>query len=908
MTIVLDRVDAFIQTKLYRPEIPPGALDRQHLIDRLQAFQERPVFLVAAPAGYGKTTLVTQWLESTPTPSVWLSLDENDQVPSIFLTYLLAGVTQLYPEVGEATSALLRSPQAYTLDTLANSLISDLEELPENLIVVLDDFHLIDGFDAGNIIERVLRLMPPSLTLVLLCRSLPHLPLVSLRLRRQLGELTEADLRLTEDEAATLLTQVAGRDVSAETAIALDHYTEGWITGLYLAGLSLRRRSDPEVMNRLGAEGNVLVVDYLVEEVLDQLPPEMVEFFLRTSILDSFDSSLCDVLLTQTIGDMTRQPQPARLVLEAIREANLFLIPLDDDRRWYRYHHLFRTYWRRRFDAEFAAEDRIALHRLAADWLEASGQISQAMRHALATGDPAAAAEIAERHYFEAVNAENWSRVDTWLALLPNKVIDRPGVLMMRAWIEHFGWRLESAARLAQRAVENLSRQEGTVEPEIVSLRHAEAQLLQAQYMHFSGDKRSLALAEAALEQLPPESLFVRSLAELYVVLGYQHLGRTGDALAYLEEHLAQSSTSPFSRTSRLMLALCGVYLYGGDLTAAQSAAHTYQQMGEAANSPLAVGWAKMILGIVAYERNDLTLAEELFREIISIRDAVNGKTAAEAYTGLFLTYLNSGRLDDAQEILERFRTRISQTRTLVLKPIVDSLQARLTLARRQTQPGASLRLAPNEPPRTIMPKLGFMDIPHVTSARLLLEDGTPEALRQARQLLLDVRAAVEACHESRLLVEIDTVLALVAAAQGEEASALEALRCALVQGEPQGYVRSIVDVGQRVAPLLRRLREGGEFVAYITKLEAALQDPSVVGGAALEVLLTNREMEVLERLMLRRSNKEIAAELYLSPLTVKRHTQSLFRKLGASNRREAVVLARQKGLSITPAGMLPTR
>jgi LuxR family maltose regulon positive regulatory protein len=275
-----------------------------------------------------------------------------------------------------------------------------------------------------------------------------------------------------------------------------------------------------------------------------------------------------------------------------------------------------------------------------------------------------------------------------------------------------------------------------------------------------------------------------------------------------------------------------------------------------------------------------------------------HAKAVVESFNGLVLTLLNQGRLDEAEEALDRYRSYLLETKGFVFLPIHDSLAQRLRLARHLAQPGRhDASLTVQVPPVTPL-KLGFMENPQLTAARLLLAKGDTAALRQAQTLLLAVRAEAVRIHDLHWLVTVNALLAAVRWQLGERETALDDLRLALAQGEPEGYMRSLLDIGSPLAPLLSRLREQGEFVAYCDRLGVALGDPTVVGGAALEVLLTNREMEVLERLVLRQSNKEIAGALYLSPLTVKRHTQSLFRKLGASNRREAVVLARQKGLS----------
>ncbi len=891
-----------LRTKLYRPPVPREALARPQLLARLDSYLSRQLILVHAPAGYGKSTLVSQWFETSEIPVAWLSLDEFDGDSRTFIAYVLAAVSEVYPNVGENTLSLLSSPQDLPHHVLADSLISDLEDLPGPLLLALDDFHVLADSSAEVVAERLVQYMPPGLNLVLTCRARPHLALSRLLMAGQMGEISVADLRFKEKEAATLISNLARRQVDEATIARLDQRTEGWVTALQLAGLALRGESERDLERLMEVEDANLLVGYMIEEVAQQIPAELIDFLRRTSILDRFSAELCEAVVHNGLA----MPQPSHVsnaaaTLRDINDANLFLIALDDQHSWYRYHHLFRDVLRRELALRASPEEIAGLHRRASAWYESEGMLNDAVQHAAMAGDHEAAAAIAERHYHLILNSSDPSKLATLYDLLPESTRERPGVLMMAAWIEHLGWRVRSAADYASRAEAILDSDSGRFSARQAHWLRSEAQTLRAQYAHFFGETTALETALDASEQFATERMFARGLAELYVTLGLQTRGRFADASAFVTERLEGSGHTSNARTHRLMLALCGIQLYEGNLTSLKAAGQTYQEMTLRKGDLLSLPWANWMLGVVAYERNELAEAEELFGDVVRWRHAANGKAVAEAYAGLFLTLLNSGRLDEAQEVLTRFRGHLVETRSLALMPQVESLSARLALARWRAQPGTLRSVPIYEPQSAIMPKLGFLEMPQATAARTLLAEGSPESLHKAVGLLMAVLNEVERTYELRRQVELHTLLALAWEGLGDETQALDHLRCALKQGEPEGYVRSIVDQGPNLAPLLSKLRDNGEYEGYIDNLLTVIADPSVVRGAALEILLTTREMEVLERLALRQSNKEIASDLYLSPLTVKRHTQSLFRKLGASNRREAVVFARQRGLSIEP-------
>ena len=395
-----------LQTKLYVPRPRPALVPRPHLIAILNQGLHRKLTLISAPAGFGKTTLVTEWIAAGERPSAWLSLDEGDSDPARFLQYLVAALRTVVPELGQTAAAALQSPQPPPAQAILTPLLNEIAAVPEPFMLVLDDYHEVDAQPVDELLTFLLEHLPPQLHLVITTRENPSLPLPRLRVRGQLTELRAADLRFTVEETAVFLNQIMGLNLAAADIAALEGRTEGWIAGLQLASLSLQgHRADTADFIRSFTGSHRFVLDYLVEEVLQQQPGEVQEFLLKTAVLNELSGPLCDALT----GDANGQD-----ILEALERANLFLVPLDNERRWYRYHHLFADLLRQQLRQSTTEDGVTALHVRASAWFEANGRELEAFQHAAAAGDVARAARLIEGEglplYFrgEAIPVRQW--------------------------------------------------------------------------------------------------------------------------------------------------------------------------------------------------------------------------------------------------------------------------------------------------------------------------------------------------------------------------------------------------------------------------------------------------------------------------------------------------------------------
>ena len=434
-----------LATKLYVPPPRPKVVLRPRLIERLNEGLDRRLTLICAPAGFGKTTLLSEWVAGCGRPTAWLSLDEGDGDPSRFLAYLVAALQTIAADIGEGVLGALQSPRPPPTESILTTLLNEITTVPDNFVLVLDDYHVVDARPVDDALAFLIEHLPPRMLLVISTREDPNLPLARLRGRGQLSELRAADLRFTPSEASEFLNRAMGLDLSAEDISALETRTEGWIAGLQLAALSMRGREDVPEFIRAFAGDNRYIVDYLVEEVLQRQPERIRSFLLRTSILDRLSGPLCDAVTDQEEGNV---------LLETLERGNLFVVPLDDKRHWFRYHHLFAEVLSAHLMTE-QPDQASTLHRRASEWYEHNGSAADAIRHALAAKDFERAADLVEL----AVPAMRRSRQEAallgWLKALPNELVharpvlsvDYAGALLQGGELEGVEARLRDAER-----------------------------------------------------------------------------------------------------------------------------------------------------------------------------------------------------------------------------------------------------------------------------------------------------------------------------------------------------------------------------------------------------------------------------------------------------------------------------
>jgi LuxR family transcriptional regulator, maltose regulon positive regulatory protein len=893
-------------TKLFIPPPRPTIVPRPRLIERLNEGLHRKMTLISAPAGFGKTTLVSAWVAGCGRPIAWLSLDEGDNDPARFLIHLVAAVQTIAADIGEGMVAALQSPQPPPTDTMLTALANEITTLPGGFVLVLDDYHLIDARPVDHALTFLLEHLPPRLHLVIATRADPQLPLARLRARSQLTELRAADLRFTAPEAAAFLNSVMGLSLSAADIAALEERTEGWIAGLQLAALSLRGHQDAHGFIRAFAGDHRYIVDYLVEEVLQRQPEDVRSFLLQTAMLERLHGPLCDAVTGQEGGTT---------LLQALERGNFFVVPLDDRRHWYRYHHLFADV----LSAHLRAEQPglvSTLHRRASEWYEQNGSIADAIRHALAGEDFARAADLVE----PAVPAMARSRQEAtalgWLKALPDELIHvRPvlsmeyaAMLLVSGELEGVEARLRDAERWLVTPADMGERPGApsaemvVVDVELFRLLPGSIAVYRAGHALARGDVAdTVKYARQALDLVPEDDHLWRGSAAALLGLASWTSGDLETAhRAYAEGMARIQMAGNIADVLGCSIALADIRIAQGRL---HEAMRTYEQALQLAREqvePVLRGTADMYVGMseLHREHNDLHTAVQLL-----LRSKGLGEGAGLPQNR-YRWCVAMARIREAEGDLDGALDQLCEAERVYMGDFfpnvrpVAALKTRVWIARGRLGEALGWVRAQS---LTAQDDLSYLrEFEHITLARVLLAQYKTDregcSPREALALLERLLKAAEAGERTGRAIEILVVQGLAQQALGDIPAALIPLERALTLAEPEGYVRTFVDEGPPMAHLLREAAARGIRPHYTGTLLAACEGsagasplPTSAASRPLIEPLSQRELEVLRLLKSELSGPEIARELVVALSTVRTHTKSIYSKLNVTTRRAAV-------------------
>jgi LuxR family maltose regulon positive regulatory protein len=894
-----------LETKLHVPTRRPGLVARPRLIERLGRGGAARLTVVSAPAGFGKTTLLAEWLAANASEGsvAWLSLEESDRQPASYWTYVITALQAVAPGVGASALPLLQSGQP-PIETVLTTVLNELGAVPDDLHLVLDDYHLVDTPDVQAGMTFLVEHLPPQVHLIISTRADPTLPLARLRARGELVEVRAADLRFTLDEAAAYLNGATGLDLAAGDVAVLERRTEGWIAALQLAALSIQGRDDVAGFIAGFAGDDRYIVDYLVEEVLRGQPANVRSFLVHTSVLDRLSGPLCDAVTGQDGG---------KTMLESLDRANLFVVPLDDRRRWYRYHHLFGDVLHTHLLDEHP--DRVAdLHRRASRWYEQHGQASQAVRHALAAGDVERAAGLVELAIPELRRNRQEATIRGWLDAIPDEVVRvRPvlavgfiGALMSGNEFEGIEERLADAERwLAPGDHEGTwARPEGMVvvdEGELARLPGA-IEMYHAALALVRGDApATIVHARRAVDRAASDDL---TRAGASALMGLALWGG-GDLEA---AHRAYAVAAEGLRRTGYIADVLGCSITLGDIRITQGrlgeAQRTYQRALELAASQggtVLRGTADVHVGMsqIACERDDLPAAIEHLRRAEELGEHTwLPQNPYRWRVAMARVREAEGDLDGALDLLEEAQRVYMGDYSPNVRPI-PALRARVLAANGRV--GDALAWA-REQGLSADDDLSYLrEFEHITLARVLLARSRAERaappLADAARLLERLLPAAEAGERTGSVIEILVLQALTSHAGGDVPAASAVLERALTLAEPEGYVRVFAAEGPPMASLLRRVAKQRTAWDYVRRLlgacgRAGAAIPAGQASAAGQRLvepLSARELDVLRLLSSDLDGPDIARELSVSLNTLRTHTKSIYAKLGVNSRRAAV-------------------
>ena len=928
-----------LATKLFAPPARTNLVARPRLFQRLQAGLRERLTLVAAPAGFGKTTLLSAWRATAADSTLrfgWVSLDSADNDPLRFWSYVITALDTLAPGVGTSALALLRSPQPPPIEAILTGVVNALSAactMPpvSDIALVLDDYHVITVPVIHHAMALFLEYLPPRLHLVILTRADPALPLARLRARGMISELHASDLRFTLDEGAAFLNQVMGLSISTADLAALEARTEGWIAGLQLAALAMRDHQDRSGFIRSFGGSNRYIVDYLAAEVFASQPDNIQAFLLQTAILDRMCGALCDAVLLedqqQPAGEDPGSPFSAldsrasssQRILEQLERENLFVVPLDDARHWYRYHHLFADVLRHRLTSNVAAETMADLHRRASSWYERQGLVGEAVQHGLLAADSTRVADLLERHGLHIIVGGQVHTALHWLNGLPDTLVRaRPLLCTIHSLALLFTNDLTAAEARLQDA-------ERWIQPdtsaEQITLIEGRAAAIRANIARYTGDIAGcVAYGHEVLRLLPESETIARTIATLHVARAFRVNGDVRPAA----ERRAIAVIAPFQVADNLLGRLAAItnlarlQVLQGRLHAA---AATYREITNIAAQPdeplLLEGPAYYAgMGDLLYEWNELDAAEQhLTQAMTQIVDrvVVDAEDVARAFLAQARLLQARGQHAGAQLTLASYMN-LARERGFVAHLIARGAAAQAQLALARGDHAAAIAWADASAARQALRTAG--DLPflreaeYLTLARVWIAQAGAR-LPQAIELLARLLEDAEAMGRIGSVVEILIVRVMAQWAHGARAAALATLERALTLAAPGGIIRRFIDEGPVMARLLATAATQGVMPEYTRMLLAACDTHAAVApshlnrpdGGSIALAqpliepLTARELEILQLIAQGLSNREMSERLFLAVSTIKGHNLKIFGKLQVQRRTEAIARARELGL-----------
>lgn len=875
---------SLLTTKLYFPSARPNLVPRPRLVERLNVGLKGPLTLISAPPGFGKTSLLSEWRAGAQTGMTvaWLSLDEGDNDPARFWSYLTASLEMAQSTTFDSTRLLLQSPQLVESETIISSLLQALAPFPNDQVLALDDLHVISSAQLHKALAFLIEHLPPNLHLVILTRADPPFLLARLRARNQLTEIRAADLRFTSDEAIKFLSQTMGLSLSAEDASSLETRTEGWIAGLQLAALSLQGREDAGGFIKTFTGSNRYIMDYLVEEILQQQPEPVRTFLLQTSILRRMNRALCNAVTGQ---------RDSEAILMELERRNLFVVPLDAERHWYRYHHLFADVLQNCLE-QTSPGDLPELHRRAAAWLEENKFVFESLQHALAGGDTSRAASLAEQINAQLLARGELMNVLSWLKAVDGLIVERPILCIQKAWallltgqpadVESF---LIQAERLLFDHVEDDEKR--YVRGDIVAIR--------CFFAARSGNPaRALELGQQALKILPEN--YPGSRCVVYLSMG-------GASILYRDFTSAFQFMQEASRLGQqagnlnvavtALSSMAGLLTKMGKLFQADEMYRTALSLTTASGqtSPMAAR-VHSGMAMLSYEWNDLDVAQEHVRQAYEF-EGNWGNADTLVSSQVMQARIHQARGDEraANEVMHSVEELLQTRRLTATGPgWVDMVRVWLWLAQGNLE--ACNRWVDAHPNVPVEQFTGEEE--RLILARILVARGDHEEALKRLTVLIRENESVEFMGN---IIELLILQALALKHKGDQSAAQETLLRALALAEPEGYIRVFIDQGKPMQELLKKVKSDGQTRKYLNKLLASFGGESTQGAQPLIEPLSERELEVVSLLANGLSNQDIAEKLFVSVGTVKAHTSNIYRKLDVNSRTQAIVRAKELGL-----------
>ena len=894
-------------TKLYRPKLSEEYISRTLVIEKLEKNLYKPLTLVSAGAGYGKSVTVSQWLSDSRALHAWISLDEEHNDLRMFLSYMKAAVESVFPGLMKNIGNMLQGGQLPVLSVISTTLINELENINQHFILAMDDFHCIQNKEIISLIDKLIEYPPKHLHLCILTRRDPLLNLNILRAQNRMTEIRMADLAFSEIEIKKLARQLRSIELGDETAKGLYDKTEGWIIGLCLSLLSVNQNLSSEaLLENLKGDINS-TSDFLIAEVLSTQAEWIKELLMYSSLLNRYSAELVQEIIHAHIPSLENQ-HTGQEFIEHLYRSNLFVIALDHGRKWQRYHHHFQDLLQNQLKKNCNQESIAAIHLLASSWFEKKGFIEEAIYHAVACEDLEIAAQIIERNRENAVNNDQWYVLDKWLDMLPESFIStRPGLLMARTWGLSFRFLFEEVfEKLVQ--IENLC---GNGE-EFNSIL-GEVAFFRGNILFFMGEGDAcLKHLETALEKIPLSYFEARAQSEIIYALSNQMVGRKDYAISFLDDLFANPHPSNDLRTGRLLANYVFIHITAGDFVNATKA---NEKLFKAVKDRLAYSeaWSIYLQGVIHLYEFDLNEATKKLQQSVKQRYIHYARAAVDSICALMLAHQAMGNEEGANQTLKTLREFIAPLHDPAYDTFLQTAEIRLYLLQGRLEEAESKRKGVTYPPaEPIM--IWWIEIPSISYCRALIAEGSIDNLKEADAKLEVLHKQCLMHHNTFHLIEILVLRALSHSRLGQHDDAKSAIVEALNKAQAGSIIFPFVEPGEEVRNLLESVEEAqidafrnsiiASFINVSKQKHTSRSEIADISGerhppylSAKSLRLTVREKEILQHASRSLRNKEIAALLYVSEDTIKKHLYNIFQKVGVNNRFDLIEKARELGL-----------
>lgn len=888
-------MDQLIAAKLFRPKPAVDFVQRDELFEKLNKGADCNVTLVSAPAGYGKSVTISGWLEKSERPSAWVSFSKDDNDFTTFTRYFLNAIESLVPGLCNKTHTIIKNSPSLSAETVAQQLILDLQSLHQEVVVVLDDVGFLRKSSIFILLDQLVLHCPQNLQLVLITRRDPPLSIYKLRIDGNLTEIRHSDLKFQIEDIVRFLLLSLDITIDDHEAKLLLHRIEGWPAGMRLISISVNEgESLSELIRELSGDSRE-VKEYLLNEVLAHQPTPIRNTLLKSSILRRFDKGLCDLFCDEGIsGDS---------FIEHVVLSNIFVIKVSPQKDWYRFHHLFQDLLKLTLEQRFKKEEIEKLHRIAAGWYEEHGDLEEAIFHYTEIGDEQGIVNVLEAHRHELMNQERWARLDYLVSLLPERIaIASPSILITKAFLAENRFFMRKALQYTDRIEQLCETNKAQISGGILAEKDA---LLALKYYLQNNPEKSIESGLRAIDTLPERYSSVIGFAHGLTAFSMQIHGDVSQSLDLLLSALQDSIQDKSTLHGRILLTLCFMYWFEGDLENMRHVATRYDDFAERAGLPEALAFSKYFLSIGAYQVNRLPEAEMHLQQSIERADNINITAYAQNAFTLAITQYELGQVDKAMELAEQIVQRSYDLGNTELQMIANSFrvdleirQGRKRVAEKWLKQIGTLPLSP----------VYRMYSPYLTEIRALFVQESDRAYTIANERLNEMITFFKNTHQTPMLIELYTLLSHLHEQKGRRHEAEKALLEAISLASPGRFVLVFKSIPQAVPSVLKRLQGEDINPDYYNLLLDAFgsQSQSHIISAPLErphskksgwQPLSNRELDILLRLSKRLSNKEIAAELYISVSTVKRHAVNIYQKLEVHSRREAVDKAHDMGL-----------